>query len=136
MGRGKTRKETRSAIYSLTLFVLLLWIVSPLGPIFFPVIAVASGVLTVFSLCRMPMCCSAERSRGGPCEGNTLGVFASCDAPAHASRKRALLRTRAYWAGLARGQYSWPHGAKAVYLAIFGSLSGLVALIITLTELP
>jgi hypothetical protein len=132
MGRGKTRKETKSAIHGGAFAVVLLWIASPLGSIFFPVITIASGALAVFSLCRMPTCCCAERSRGGPCEGSTYGVFASCGEPAHADRKRALVRTRGYWAGLARKQYSGWAGAKAVYLAIFGTLSGVVALIITL----
>ena len=134
MGRGKTRKEAESAIYGGTLAVVVLWVASPLGAIFFPVIAIASGVLAVYILCTVPAWCCAERSRGGPCQGKTRGVFAACEEPSHVDRKGALIRTRAYWTGLARGDYSGRRGAIALYLASAAVLSGFIALIITLVR--
>jgi hypothetical protein len=132
MGRGKTRKEAKSSIYGGIVAVVVLWIASFNVVIFFPVTAVASVVLAVFILCTMPTSCCAERTRGGPCENNASGVFAACkEKNSHVAKKRALVRTRAYWAGLARGHYSAPHGARAVYLAIAALLSGFAALIFT-----
>ncbi|WP_284740930.1 hypothetical protein [Amycolatopsis sp. RTGN1] len=134
MGRGKTRKQAESEIYGGAIAVAALWVASPLSAIFFPVIAVASGLLAGFSLCTMPTWCCAERSRGGPCKGKTRGVFVACEEPSHVDQKGALLRTRAYWIGLARGDYSGSRRARAVYLAGAAILSGLVALIFTLLQ--
>ena len=135
MGRRKTRKEAKSAIYSGFLFIILLWIASFQIAIFFPITAIASGALAVFSLCTMPTSCSARGTGTEKCQNNASGVFSACkQINSHVATKRALVRTRAYWVGLATRQYSAPNGATAVYIAILAILSGFVALIFTLVQ--
>ncbi|MBE8516259.1 hypothetical protein ILP97_01800 [Amycolatopsis sp. H6(2020)] len=135
MGRRKTRKVAKSEIYSGIAAVALLWIASFQISIFFPITAVASGALAVFTLCTMPTSCSAKGTETDKCRNNASGVFSACgQINAHVAAKRSLVRTRAYWVGLATRQYSAPDGATAVYIAILGVLSGFVALIFTLVQ--
>jgi hypothetical protein len=104
--------------------VVLLWLLADIDR---RIVAIASLVLAVLILFRMPTWCCAERSRGGQCEKATLGVFSACGEPAHQDRKRDLVRTSAYWSGLARKEYSGLRGAMALYLATTAAASALFA---------
>jgi hypothetical protein len=124
MGRTKKQKEADWEITAGAIVVVLLWLLTDIDR---RIVAIASFVLAVLILFRMPTRCCAERSRGGQCEKPTLGVFFSCGEPAHEDRKRDLVRTSAYWSGLARGHYSGRRGRRTIYLASAAATSALFA---------
>ncbi|SFW71668.1 hypothetical protein [Amycolatopsis australiensis] len=126
MGRGKKQKEAEGTILAGVVAVCSLWGFNAVDR---RLVALASAILAVYCLCRMPAWCCADRTDGGRCEEPTAGVFSACWRPPHQERKRKLIRTRGYWTGLAQARYSGVRGAVSVYLATMATVSALVALI-------
>lgn len=127
MGRGKKQKEAESAIFAGVVVVGLLWSFSAIDR---RLVALASAILAIYCLFRMPTWCCAEGTNGKRCETPTAGVFSACWRPPHQERKRKLIRTRGYWTGLAQAKYSGIRGALSLYLAFAAGVSGVVALIV------
>jgi predicted branched-subunit amino acid permease len=133
MGTKPTKREqATTAIMAAAAAVVLGWSFQEIPRGF---VTVASGVLAVLCLTKMPTWCCATRVDGGQCRNRTLGIFRGCSQiPQHGQQKSRMVRTKAYWLGLAKGCYSGWRGMTAVGLAIAATLSGLVGLFLSLTS--